>query len=119
MKKIYGLSLMLLALVAFQGVASAKEVSGTIAGIDAAANKMSLSTQDESGAESSVDILVNATTSYAGAASLADLTVGQQVSVEASEDVIAGGWMASSVKVAEPVAAEDVLDQLAEEEPAK
>ena len=96
MKKVYALGLMLMALVAFQGVVSAKTISGKIDAIDAVANKLSITTADP--AASKVDISVSATTAYAGAASLADLTVGQEVSVEASED-----GTATSVKVAEPV----------------
>ena len=100
MKKISILGLMLIALVAFQGVASAKEVSGKIAGTDPAANTLSLTA---GAAQEKVDIKVDAATTYAGAASLADLTVGQEVSVEANEDA-SGGWTAVSVKVSEPAA---------------
>ncbi len=100
MKKFYILGWMLAAFVVFQGTASAKTVSGKIAGVDAAANKLSISTTDPaSGSESKVDISVSATTAYSGAAALADLKAGQEVSVEASEDA-AGGWSATSVKVA-------------------
>ena len=104
MKKTNVWGLLFVALVVFQGVASAKEVSGKIAGTDAAANRLSLTAADPaSGKESNVDILVNSTTTYAGAASLADLTVGQEVTVEATEDAASGGWIADSVKVAEPL----------------
>ena len=102
MKKVSILGVMFIALVAFQGVASAQTVSGKIDKIDAAANKLSISTADP--AASKVEISVSATTSYSGAASLADLTVGQEVSVEATEDAASKGLSATSVKVAEPVA---------------
>ncbi len=109
MKKIYSLVLMLIALTVFQGAANAKEVSGTIAGTDAVANTLSLTTKDDAGAEQKVDIAVNAATTYAGAASLADLTVGQSVTVDASEDAATGGWSAVSVKVSEPAAQEPAV----------
>ena len=101
MKKVTILGLMFAALIAFQGVANAKTVSGKITGVDAATNKLSISTVDPAtGSASTVDISVDAKTAYAGAAALVDLTAGQEVSIEAEE--AAGVWTASSVKVAEP-----------------
>ena len=117
MKKTSILGLMLIALLAFQGVASAKTVSGKIAGVDVAGNKLSIT--DEAAAK--VDISVSKTTTYAGAASLADLTVGQEVSVEAED--AAGVLSATSVKIAEPVKevapAQPLADAPATKEPAQ
>ena len=95
MKKIYVLGFLFSALIVFQGVASAKVISGKIDTIDAAANKLSV-TDPTAGP---VDILVSATTTYTGVTSLADLKAGQEVSVEASEG--AAGLSAASVKLAE------------------
>ena len=108
------LGLVLAALFVFQGVASAKTISGKIEAIDAAAKTLSVGTSDPAAAK--VDISVTEKTTYAGAASLADLTVGQEVSVDAED--AAGALSAISVNVAEP-AQEEASAELAEEGEAK
>ena len=100
MKKVYVLGFMLIAVLAFQGVASAKMVSGKIAGVDAAGKKLTIDTTDPaSGSVSKVDIMVSDATQYSGAKALADLKEGQEVSIDASEDAT-GGWSAVSVTAA-------------------
>ena len=100
MKKAFGLFVVLMTLVAFQGIASAKTVSGKVAGIDAAAGTLSVNVADPAtGSEEKADIAVNAATAYTGIAALADLKEGQEVAVEASEDTATGGWVATSVSI--------------------
>ena len=91
------------ALTLFQGVANAKVVSGKITGIDATANKLSISYTDlATSKEEQVEIAVKPETTYSGVASLGDLKEGQEVSVEAEEDAATGGWSATSIKAEEP-----------------
>ncbi len=103
MKKIQFLGLALLvSLVSFQAVASAKTVSGKVATIDAASNKVSVSYTDPSTSkEEKAEISVKPETTYSGVASLGELKEGQEVSVDAEEDAATGGWSAISIKAAE------------------
>ena len=111
MKKIQiAMWVMLVAFVAFQGVASAKTVSGKVAKVDAATNKISVSyTDPATSKEESAEISIKTDTAFSGAASLADLKEGEDVSVEAAEDAATGGWNATSVKVSAPAAKEATL----------
>ena len=84
--------------VLFLGTGFAKEVSGKVAGVDAATNKLTLSVADEAGASSDKDIWINADATFAGVAALNELKAGDQVSVEAEEE--AGNWKASKVSKA-------------------
>ena len=97
MKKIQTLILVLLvAVVAFQGLALAATVSGKVEKVDAATNMVTLTTA----AGEKKEISVKPETTYAGVASLADLKEGQDVSIEASEEGEGSGkWAATSVKV--------------------
>lgn len=88
------------ALTLFQGVASAKTVSGKISGIDATANKLSISYTDlVTSKEEQVEIAVKPETTYSGVASFQDLKEGQEATVDAVENEGAQGLTASSVHV--------------------
>ncbi len=102
MKKIQFASLAVLAaLMLFQGVASAKTISGKVAGIDAAANKLSVSYTDlATGKEEKVEVTIKPETTYSGVAAFADLKEGQAVSVDAVEGTGTEGLFATSINVA-------------------
>ena len=84
--------------VMFLGTGFAKEVSGKVASVDAAGNKLTISIADAAGATSDKDVWVNADATFAGVAALNELKAGDQVSVEAEEE--AGNWKASKVSKA-------------------
>lgn len=91
--------------ILFQGTAYAKLVSGKVAGVDAAANSISIKSTDATGASQDVKISVNPETKYNGVASLAELKEGTEVWVDAEQDAATGSWKATSVKVGGPEAA--------------
>ena len=88
------------ALTLFQGVASAKMVSGKISGIDAVTSKLSVSYTDlATSKEEKVEIAVKPETTYSGVASFQDLKEGQEVMIDAAENEGAPGLTASSIKI--------------------
>jgi hypothetical protein len=103
MKRLSAIMLVLLvAFVAFQGVAEAKLVSGKVAAVDTEASTLSVKVMDPAtGAESEVTIAVNESTAYKGVAAIGDLQPGAEVWINAEGDD-AAGWTATSVEV--PVA---------------
>ena len=98
MKRVQMLVLVLLvAGLAFQGLALAKEVSGKVAGIDTATNKLTLAVADAAaGTETKSDIWINKDAAYTGVASLAELKEGDSVTVSAEADE-QGNWKAGKV----------------------
>ena len=104
-----GCLVLVVALAFFQGVASAKTISGKIVNIDPAGNKLSVSYTDlASGTEEKVEVSVKPETTYSGVASFQDLKEGQAVVVETAEGTEAEGLSATSIKIeaGEPVAVE-------------
>ena len=83
--------------VMFLGTGFAKEVSGKVAAIDAAAGKLTISMTDAAGAASSQDIWVKSDASFSGIAALNELKAGDKVSVEAEEEAGTGNWKASKI----------------------
>ncbi len=114
MKKIQWIALIALAVViCMQPAAFAKVVSGKVDGVDAGANTVSVSTVNpETNAEEKVSVSVKPETVFLGVAALGELSNGQEVSVEATEDA-AGALSAVSV-MAVPVVAAEVATQAAE-----
>ena len=86
--------------VMFLGTGFAKEVSGKVASIDAATNKLTISMADATGAMSQKDIWVKTDAAYTGVAALNELKAGDQVSVEAEEEAGTGNWKASKISKA-------------------
>ena len=114
------LAIMLLALVAMQGIAMAENaatvVSGKINAIDTQANSVKLNVKDAAtGTESESTIFVNAETKYATVASLAELKQGDEISAEVKKDEATGNWWATSIKIG---AAEEEAAPAAAETPA-
>ena len=98
MKKI--LAIAFLAAIVLQGAAYAEEVSGKVVNADAAANTLKIAKSNAEGAQEEVTISVKPETTFSGAASLAELKAGQEVSIDAAQDAATGTWQANSVKVA-------------------
>ena len=95
-----GSLILLVALTFFQGVASAKVISGTVSAIDAAGNKLSIGYTDlATGKEEKVDVAVKPETTYSGVASFQDLKEGQAVVVDTAENEGTPGLTATSVKI--------------------
>ena len=99
MKKMQLVMAVLLAtFVLYQGAAYAKMVSGKVVSTDVVANTLSLSQMNlVTGIDENVVISVKDTTTYSGVSALADLKAGDEVSVEADEDLTTKSWVASSV----------------------
>ncbi len=94
-------ALLLAVACVFQGAAFAETVSGKVVSADSAANSLKIAKADSAaGAEEQVTVWVKPDTAFSGAASLADLKEGEEVSIEAAQDAATGNWQASSVKVA-------------------
>ena len=91
--------LLIVALIALQGVALANTVSGKVTAVDATGNKI----QVASASGESSWILYSATTKWAGVTSPAELQ-GKSVQIEAIEDA-AKNWQATSITVAAQAAA--------------
>ena len=83
------------ALVALQGLAFAKTISGKVDAVDAAAGKLTVAVEGENGAVEKSELVVGADAKLTGVGTLNDLKAGDVVAVEAEED--AGAWKASSV----------------------
>ena len=104
MKNMFIAIALLAILVSLQGIASAKEISGTVAGIDAAANKLTVSyTSPEDQTSQTAEILVVPETTYNGIGSFSEIKAGQAVTIQASDET--GTWIAAAVKVPEVKAA--------------
>ena len=86
--------------VMFLGTGFAKEVSGTVASIDGATGKLTLSVAGANGAEAKQDVWINADATYAGVKALNELKEGDKVSVEAEEEATSGNWKASKISKA-------------------
>lgn len=91
-------SILVAALMLFQGAAFAKTVEGTVVSADVVANTLTVSHTDAAtGATEDVTVSVSETTTYSGVASLDGLQAGDQVSVEAEQDAVTNQWAASLV----------------------
>ena len=110
MKKIQMIVVLLLVtLVAGQGLVWAEAVAGKINSVNAEAKSISVAKTAADGAMENVEIWVKDDTQYSGAASLAELQAGDEVTIEAEADATTGNWMANSVEVKAPAAAEAEL----------
>ena len=102
MKKMHIALAVLVAFVAFQGLAFADTVSGKIVSTDVAANSIIISkTNQATGSEENITIWVKPTTTYGGTDSLATLQAGDEVSLEVEQDATTQNWMANSVSRAQ------------------
>lgn len=100
-KATWMLAILMMAFVAIQGVAFAELVNGKVLGIDNDAKSISINQQDPAtGALQEVKVLCKADTGYQGCNALADVKVGDEVSVEAEQDPATGDWWAKAVTVA-------------------
>ena len=109
--------MVLVAFLVFQGSASAKMVSGKLLGVDTTAKSLSLNTIDPAtGSEKKVDVMVSGSTTYSGMGikAIEDLKAGQEVWVDAEEDIATGNWKATSVKVADKMAEKPASEKAAE-----
>lgn len=100
MKKMTVIAMVVLAaFVMVQGLAMAEMVSGKISAVSADSKSIKVNRINAtSGAAEDIDIWVNDETQYAGAASLAELQAGDEVSIDAAQDAATGNWMAASVE---------------------
>ena len=98
-------SILLATFVLFQGAAYAKTVSGQVVSTDTTANSLTVSHANaETGTDENVVLWVKDTTTFSGAASLAELKTGDAVSVDAEEDAATQNWIATSVTLSQPSA---------------
>ena len=96
-----------------------KVVSGKISGIDAVANKLSVSYTDLTTAkEEKVEISVKPETTYSGVAAFQDLKEGQAVTIDAAENEGTPGLTASSIKIEAVAETEEATEKALESVPA-
>ena len=94
------IAMLVLAFLAFQGIASAESISGKVVSIDSAAKSLSINQMDSAtGAEKKVDLSVSADTAYTGIQAFAELKAGDEISADAQQDAATGSWKATSIKV--------------------
>ena len=100
MKKMTVIAMVVLAaFVMVQGLAIAEMVSGKISAVNSETKSIKVNRINATtGTAENVDIWVSEATQYAGAASLAELQAGDEVSIDASQDATTGNWMAASVE---------------------
>lgn len=103
----------MVAFLAFQGIASAKEIIGEVIALDDANSKISVSYTTPEGTEAQAEIAVKPETVYVGIASFVELEAGTKVSIDATEDPATGTWSAVSVAVPEKSEEVPALDELA------
>ena len=104
MKKNY-IAVLVAALLVFSGTAFAATVSGKYAGTKNNGQSIWIETQTTDGATTETkEIWVTPETTWEGVSTVTDLGNGQDLVVEAVEDVPTGGWKATSVKAAAPAA---------------
>ncbi len=83
----------------YQGSAYAKSIGGKVVSTDAIAQTITISQANaETGAEESVVVSVNDSTTYSGVDALAGLNEGDEVWVEAEEDPATKAWVVSSLQ---------------------
>jgi len=109
MKKL--IPVVMFALLALQGIANAAVIEGKVASIDKPNAKFTLAYTDAEGAEVTSEVSVKIETVYTGLASFEDLGIGQEVTIEATEEP-GGAFGAVSVVATEKV--KEALEELSE-----
>lgn len=107
------LLVLMAAVLVFQGVAFAKEISGTVSSVNAVDSKLTISSTDENGAASDMEVAVSPEVVYTGIAKLDELTVGTMVQLEVEQNA-AGAWEAKEVSVESGEASADAAAETEE-----
>ncbi|GEM_PF-3623647 len=98
MKKFFPVVIVML--LAFQGIANAKEIKGTVTAIDSANSKISISYASPEGVKTQAEVSVKPETVFTGLSSLNELKGGEEVTIDASEDA-SGALNAVSIAVSQ------------------
>lgn len=88
-----------------QGVAHAEMIQGKIIEVNPEANYMKVNRTDVSAGSESLKLAIRADTSFKGAGSLQDFSVGDQVMVDADQNMLTRQWTAKSIEQAAKKAA--------------
>lgn len=112
MKRVLALAMIFtIGFCALQATAEAKLVTGKVESVDVTGKTISINAADPAtGTESKATVSVDDAATYTGVTSLDQIKAGDDIWVEAEEDVATGGWKTNSVNVtpAAPVAPEEV-----------
>ena len=97
MKNVLVIAILVIGL-AFASAAYADSVSGKVASVNAAANTVTVSVTDATGATTDAVISVSGSATYVGVAGLGELAAGDEVKLEATQDAATQAWTATSIE---------------------